>query len=49
MVKIERNKIVGAAVGSTRLEDYKGSLKTATSKKIGTASAKTKAKVTAKH
>jgi hypothetical protein len=49
MVKIDRNKIVRAAVGSARLEGYKGSLKAATSKKIGTASAKTKAKVTAKH
>lgn len=33
MVKIKREKIVKAAVGSARLEGYKGTPKTATEKK----------------
>jgi hypothetical protein len=49
MAKIDRNKIVRAAVGSARLEGYKGFLKTATAKKADTVQTKTKAKVTAKH
>lgn len=49
MVKIDRNKIARAAVGSARLEGYKGSLKAATSNKADTKQTKTKAKVTAKH
>jgi hypothetical protein len=49
MAKIDRDKIVRAAVGSARLEGYKGSLKTATAKKADTTRTKTKAKVTAKH
>ena len=48
MAKISRDKIVRAAVGSARLEGYKGSLKTATGKKVGSAPVKTNSKVTAK-
>lgn len=48
MVKIDRDKIVRAAVGSARLEGYKGSLKAATAKKADTTRTKTKAKVTVK-
>ena len=33
MTKIDREKIVRAAVGSARLEGYKGSLKVSTTKK----------------
>ena len=49
MPKINRDKIVRAALGSARLEGYKGSLKAATSNKADTAQTKTKAKVTVKH
>jgi len=49
MAKINRDKIVRAAVGSARLEGYKGSLKAATAKKIDVVQKKTKAKVTIKH
>lgn len=44
MVKIERNKIVKAAVGSARLEGYKGSVKASgvKSKEAGWPEAKTK-------
>lgn len=49
MAKINRDKIVRAAVGSARLEGYKGSLKAATAKKFDVAQKKTKAKVTVKH
>lgn len=44
MVKIDRNKIVKAAVGSARLEGYKGSLKASqgNGKEAGRAEAKTK-------
>ena len=48
MSKIDRDKIMRAAVGSARLEGYKGSLKAATAKKVDVAQKKTKAKVTAK-
>jgi hypothetical protein len=48
MTKINREKIVRAAVGSARLEAYKGSLKVATEKRGGTAWAETKPKTTAK-
>jgi hypothetical protein len=49
MAKINRDKILKAAVGSARLEGYKGSLKAAAAKRVGTSSAKTQAKVTVKH
>lgn len=44
MVKIDRNKIVKAAVGSARLEGYKGSLKASqgNGKEAGRPEAKTK-------
>lgn len=44
MVKIDRNKIVKAAVGSARLEGYKGSVKASgeKSKEAGRSEAKTK-------
>jgi hypothetical protein len=44
MVKIDRNKIVKAAVGSARLEGYKGSLKASNKngKEAGRPEAKTK-------
>jgi hypothetical protein len=48
MAKIDRDKIVRSAVGSARLEGYKGSLKAATAKKVDGARTKTKAKVIAK-
>ncbi|HEX8721846.1 MAG TPA: hypothetical protein VF736_14520 [Pyrinomonadaceae bacterium] len=48
MTKINREKIVKAAVGSARLEGYKGSLKAATEKKDDTARAEAKPKATAK-
>jgi hypothetical protein len=38
-----------AAVGSARLEGYKGSLEAAAAKRAGTAAAKIKAKATAKN
>ena len=49
MAKINRDKILKAAVGSARLEGYKGSLKAAAAKRVGTSSAKIKAKATAKN
>jgi hypothetical protein len=49
MAKIDRDKIVRAAVGSARLEGYKGSLNAATAKKVDVAQKKSKAKVTIKH
>jgi hypothetical protein len=48
MTKINREKIVKAAVGSARLEGYKGSLKVATEKRGGEARAEAKTKATAK-
>jgi hypothetical protein len=48
MAKIDRDKIVRSAVGSARLEGYKGSLKAATAKKADMARTKTKSKVTVK-
>ena len=44
MVKIDRNKIAKAAVGSARLEGYKGPLKASgeKGKDVGRAEAKTK-------
>lgn len=48
MAKIEREKIVRAALGSARLEGYKGSLKVTEAKKGGTSKAETKPKTTAK-
>lgn len=48
MVKINRDKIVKAAVGSARLEGYKGSPKAATEKKAGAARAEVKPTATAK-
>lgn len=47
MVKISRKKIVKAAVGSARLEGYKGTHK-ATEKKAGTARADVKPGAAAK-
>ena len=48
MIKITREKIVRAVVGSARLEGYKGSLKVTTVERAGTARAETKPKATAK-
>ena len=48
MTKINREKIVKAAVGSARLEGYKGTLKVVTEKKSGWARAEAKPKTTAK-
>lgn len=48
MVKINREKIVKAAVGSARLEGYKGTPKAATGKKAGEARADVKPGATAK-
>lgn len=48
MTKINQDKIVRAAVGSARLEGYKGSLKTATAKKVAPARTEAKSKTTAK-
>jgi len=47
MTKIDREKIVRAAVGSARLEGYKGTLKAA-AKKAGGSRTETKPKATAK-
>ena len=47
MAKISRDKILKAAVGSARLEGYKGSLKAAAAKRVNTTSVEIKAKVTA--
>lgn len=48
MTKIDRNKIVRAAIGSARLEGYKGSLSTTTAKKANVSQTKSDSKVTAK-
>ncbi len=49
MIKINREKIVRAVVGSARLEGYKGSLKvTASAKKAEASRTETKPKATAK-
>lgn len=48
VTKINREKIVKAAVGSARLEGYKGTLKVVTEKKSGGARAEAKPKTTAK-
>ena len=48
MVKIDRNKIVKAAVGSARLEGYKGSLKASGEKGKEAERAEAKTKTTAK-
>lgn len=49
MIKIDKGKIVRAAVGSARLEGYKGSPKAKPVKKAGTSRAEVKTKVTDKH
>jgi hypothetical protein len=49
MAKINRDKILKAAVGSARLEGYKGSLKASAAKRVSTTSVKNKAKATAKN
>jgi hypothetical protein len=48
MIKIDREKIVRAVVGSARLEGYKGSLKEITTKKAKGSRTETKPKATAK-
>ena len=48
MTKINREKIVKAAIGSARLEGYKGALKVVTEKTSGGARAEAKPKTTAK-
>jgi len=48
MVKIKREKIVKAAIGSARLEGYKGSPKASTEKKDGAARADVKPGAAAK-
>lgn len=48
MVKIRREKIVKAAVGSARLEGYKGTPKATTEKKGGSARTDAKPGATAK-
>jgi hypothetical protein len=48
MVKIDREKIVKAAVGSARLEGYKGPLKAAKEKVADAQRAEAKTKTTAK-
>jgi hypothetical protein len=48
MTRINREKIVKAAVGSARLEGYKGALTVATEKKGGGARSGAKPKTTAK-
>lgn len=45
MVKINRNKIVKAAVGSARLEGYKGSLKAPSAKKAALPCPKAKSEI----
>jgi hypothetical protein len=49
MPKINRDKIVRAAVGSARLEGYKGTHRVTDVKKAGSASVKTTSKVDTKH
>lgn len=48
MAKINRDKITRAAIGSARLEGYKGSVKAATAKKADASRTDAKSKVTAK-
>ena len=48
MTKISREKIVRAAIGSARLEGYKGSLKVTNVKEAGTLWTESKPKATAK-
>ncbi len=48
MTKIHREKIVKAAIGSARLEGYKGALKVATEKRVGGTRTEAKPKTTAK-
>lgn len=48
MVKIDRNKIVKAAVGSARLEGYKGTVKAAHGKGKEAVRPEAKTKATAK-
>ena len=48
MIKISREKIVRAVVGSARLEGYKGSLKEEQAKKAEGSRTETKPKATAK-
>jgi hypothetical protein len=48
VTKIDREKIVRAAIGSARLEGYKGSLKDTAVKKTEGSRAETKPKATAK-
>jgi hypothetical protein len=48
MVKIDRNKIMKAAVGSARLEGYKGSLKASHGKGKESGRPEVKTKTTAK-
>ena len=48
MVKIDRNKIVKAAVGSARLEGYKGTLKASQEKGKEAGRPEAKTKITAK-
>lgn len=48
MIKIDRDKIVRAVIGSARLEGYKGSLKVTTAKKAEVSRTGTKPKATAK-
>jgi hypothetical protein len=48
MIKIDREKIARAVVGSARLEGYKGSLKVKQEKKVRASQSETKPKTTAK-
>lgn len=48
MTKINREKIVKAAIGSARLEGYKGSLKATTPKKVTVTKSSAKSETTAK-
>jgi hypothetical protein len=48
MTNIDRNKIVRAAIGSARLEGYKGSLGQTTAKKAKVSQTKSNSKATAK-
>jgi hypothetical protein len=48
MVKINRNKIVKAAIGSARLEGYKGSSKAAQEKRTDAGRGEAETKTTAK-
>ena len=48
MTKIDRAKIVRAALGSARLEGYKGSLKVSTAKRVKRSPSKAKPEATTK-